>query len=247
MSLVRMEPLDDGLVRVVLASPKVNAMGSQLLAQLTVGLEGLASNDKVTGALLTGEGKCFSAGLDLKEVIDFHRPALIDFLTTLDRTFRAAFAFPKPLACAVGGHAIAGGMVLALATDHFALGAGGHRLGLTEVAVGVPFPRSALEIVRTALPDRTLRRLVLQPDTVTADEAHPLGIGDSYGNAPEDAAVAWLRQAVSHPAVPFARAKLQIRELALERWDRLAAGDRERVADAILSDSTRTALRKALG
>ena len=247
MSLVRMEPLDDGLVRLVLDSPKVNAMGSQLLAQLAVGLEGLAANDQIRGVLIAGEGKCFSAGLDLKEVVDLERAPLIDFLAVLDRALLAAFAFPKPLACAIEGHAIAGGMVLALASDHFALGAGGHRLGLTEVAVGVPFPRSALEIVRTALPDHTLRRLTLQPDTVTADELHALGVGDSYGEDPGKMALEWLHQAAALPARSFAMAKQQVRELPLERWTVHADADRETVADIILSSTTQAALRGALG
>ena len=60
----------------------------------------------------------------------------------------------KPIAAAVEGHAIAGGLVLALAADFVALQTGGYKLGLTELQVGVPFPDSALQVVIDAIPAR---------------------------------------------------------------------------------------------
>lgn len=248
MSLVRMEQITDtrGLVRVVLDSPKVNAMGSQLLAQLAVGLEGLGANDKVRGILLAGKGRCFSAGLDLKEVVDLDHDGIIEFIASLDRMLLSAFAFPKPVAAAVSGHAIAGGLVLALAADHCALGTGAYRVGLTEIAVGVPFPRSALEVVRNALSPRAMRRLVQRPDTMPAEDAWALGVGDSFTDDPEASALAWLRQAADLPPEAFKIAKHQMRERNLARWTERAAADRTRFADLLTSPVARSAMRQAL-
>ena len=50
------------------------------------------------------------------------------------------------------GHAVAGGAVLALACDARVMGAAAGRFGLNEIRLGVPFPASALEIVRHAVP-----------------------------------------------------------------------------------------------
>lgn len=235
-----------GLVRVVLDSPKVNAMGSQLLAQLAVGLEGLGANHKVRGVILAAEGNCFSAGLDLKEVVELQGDELVEFVGCLDRVLLAAFAFPKPMATSVRGHAIAGGLVLALATDHCALGAGEYRVGLTELAVGVPFPRSALEVVRSALSSRAMRRLVLRPDTLAVEEAWALGVGDSFTDDPDAAALDWVRQAAQLPVEPFKIAKHQLREASLARWTEHAASDRMRFAQLLQSPSARDAMRAAL-
>jgi len=243
-----MEEIADtrGLVRVVLDSPKVNAMGSQVLAQLAIGLEGLAANDKVRGVVLAGEGSCFSAGLDLKEVVALEGDDLIEFIACLERVLLAAFAFPKPIATSVRGHAIAGGLVLALATDHVALGDGEYRVGLTELAVGVPFPRSALEVVRSALSSRAMRRMVLRPDTLAVKDAWALGVGDDFTDDPDAAALDWVRQAAALPATSFKIAKQQLRELSIARWTENAASDRVRFAELLQAPAARDAMRAAL-
>src|SRR5439155_695107 len=56
--------------------------------------------------------------------------------------------------------------------------AGGSRLGFSELAVGVPFPRWALEILRYAVGSQHVRNLALMARTITVDEAHSMGILD---------------------------------------------------------------------
>ena len=65
----------------------------------------------------------------------------------VNRLVAAWSAIERPLVCAVTGHAIAGGLVLALCGD-YRVGATEGKLGLTEVAVGVPFPAGAMAVVR---------------------------------------------------------------------------------------------------
>ncbi|MAG57635.1 MAG: enoyl-CoA hydratase [Planctomycetes bacterium] len=246
--LVNMETLDAerGIARVVLDSPKVNAMGSQLLAQLAVTFEGLAQNDSVRGILLEGNGSCLSAGLDLKEVVGMDRDRLEQLLIALDRMLVSVFTCPTPIATVMEGHAIAGGMVIALATDHVALRRGDYRVGLTELAVGVPFPRSAYEIVACGLPPRAVRRFVLQPDTLSPEDAYAVGFGDTLGDSPRSTALTWLRQAAALPPAAVAIAKLQIRESAIRRIQEQADAERPRLLDEILSDAGRAAMARAL-
>ena len=83
------------------------------------------------------------------------------------------FDHPRPTVAAINGHAIAGGCVLALACDVRLMSGG--RIGLAELAVGVPFPTTALEIVRHAL-GTNADRAVLRAETVGPEQALALGM-----------------------------------------------------------------------
>jgi enoyl-CoA hydratase len=233
MSFIRMS-VQDGLADVVLDRPKVNAMNLALIRELGQTFEQIAADPSVRGALLRSEGKSFSAGLDLKEVSVLDRAGLIEFLEGFDRSIRAAFSCPKPVAAAVSGHAIAGGLVLALGTDFLALGKGDYRVGLTELAVGVPFPRLAFEIVKSAVPARALRRLVYTAENLPPSEAFELGVGDVLAEDPVAAARGWLDVVSSRPTLAFQVAKRQMRADAWARIDAAGPAEREDFIDGIL-------------
>src|SRR5918996_140823 len=82
-------------------------------------------------------------------------------IETMSRLFERLFRFQKPTVAAVNGHAIAGGAVLTCACDYRISSEGSHRIGFSEVAVGVPFPRWALEILRFAVGSEHVRNLAL--------------------------------------------------------------------------------------
>ena len=225
----------DGIAEIVLNRPKVNAMSQALLREMRAAFEQLSGDDSVKGALVRGAGKCVSAGLDLREVSGLDRAGLTGFLDDFDAAFSAAFRFPKPLAIAVHGHAIAGGIVLAMCCDHIALGAGDYKIGLTELAVGVPLPRVALEIVRAASSTRAIRRLVYGAGTHSPAEVFDMGVGDSLSADPLEDARRWLVSACSRPAATFRLVKAMHRR---EAWERVASAplaERQALIEALIA------------
>ena len=90
--------------------------------------------------IVTGSGSSFSAGVDLFRVIKDGPEYGRRFLPVLDDFLRAALTLPKPMVAAINGHAIAGGCILAAACDHRIMTEGNGRIGIPELAVGVPFP-----------------------------------------------------------------------------------------------------------
>src|SRR5215217_1248733 len=97
--------------------PPANAMDLELLA------EGAAVLDELTQAapgavVLTGRDGFFSAGVDLKVAPTLAPDAQRAMVEGINRLFAGWYALPRPLVCAVNGHAIAGGLILALCGDY---------------------------------------------------------------------------------------------------------------------------------
>lgn len=172
-----------------------------------------ALNDAIDGPataiVLTGTGGIFSAGVDLFRILEEGDAYLADFLECLDRLFETAVTSPKPLVAAINGHAIAGGAVLAFACDFRVMAEGSAKIGLPELEVGVPFPGTALRIIRSAVPEHALREVVLRGRNFGPEAALARGIIDELA-APEDVldrAVTLAADLGSIPARAFAVTK----------------------------------------
>ncbi len=246
MDLIRVD-VNHGIADLILQRPKVNAMNLELFDQFTSAFQRAARDPAIQGVLLRSEGRCFSAGLDLNEVLGLGSDGITAFLDALDKAIGAGFYCNKPVAAAVAGHALAGGLVLALSADFVALQQGSYSLGLTELQVGVPFPRLAFEIVRDAIGPRALRRLVYTADRLTPQEAFELGIGDVLTDEAETAARHWLQKVTANPSATFAIAKRQIRQDAYHRIETAHhAKERAELIETIFSDEVAQAAMKIL-
>jgi enoyl-CoA hydratase len=223
---------DSGGVAIVeIDRPPVNAMDPGLLQ------EGLAVLDRLERELpdavvIAGRPGSFSAGLDLKAVPDLDDAGRRDMVTALNELFTRWYGFPRPVVCAVTGHAIAGGCILALCGDHRVGGASG-RFGLTEVRVGVPYPAAAIAVVRAELSAAAARELALRAHLVDAAAAEALGILDERV---EDEEVVARAQAVATELaeLPYEVYAITKRQLRGEVVDRLLEITRART-DPLLS------------
>src|SRR5207247_4785707 len=144
MTTVRSEDREDGVRVVTLDRPLANAITPTLLRDLSSALDEAREDDAVRAVILTGEGRFFSAGLDLRGGIDFQ--ALSSTGTPTDpflplRSCLLSFLrFPKPTVGMLRGHSIAGGLILLLACDYRLGLAGDYRIGLHATAIGASFP-----------------------------------------------------------------------------------------------------------
>lgn len=181
--------------------------------------------DPARAVVLTGAGRAFSAGADLRRLVTEGEPYARRFVPALDGLFRSVFELGKPVVAAVNGHAIAGGAVLAAAADVVLMAEGSARIGIPELAVGVPFPRVAMEVVRYAVGDQVARRLIIGAATHLPADARAMGLVDDVLPADDllPAAIARARAlADAIPADTFAFSKAQLRRDALARMDTAA-------------------------
>lgn len=241
------ERKDAGGIRVLkLAHGKVNAMdielGEAFIEEMTA-----AMDSSVRAVIVTGSGSSFSAGVDLFRLIKDGPEYGRRFLPVLDGFLRAALTLPKPMIAAINGHAIAGGCILAAACDHRIMTEGNGRIGIPELAVGVPFPALPLQIMSARVAGGPLRDLVFTGRTVQIDEAKTMGLIDEKCPAGLllDRALEVAQQMMSIPAGAFALTKEALYSPILERTRQLADLN-ARVVDAWLQQHTYDTIRAYL-
>ena len=213
---------DGELAILRLANPPVNALGPEFMEAIIAGLDKAEASD-ARALIVTGDGIAFSAGADLFRVFDAPMEDLARGIATMSRMFERLFRFPKPTVAAVNGHAIAGGAVLTCACDYRIAGEGPHRIGFSELAVGVPFPRWALEILRFAVGAQHVRDLALVARTFSLDEAVRTGMIDEVVPAGDlkERASATARRLARVPAETYALTKAALLAPAVDRVERL--------------------------
>lgn len=160
-----------------LAHGKASALDLELLEAFTHAVREAEGSD-ARALVLTGTGRIFCAGVDLKRLVEGGRSYVERFLPALDEALLAPLHCPLPVVAAVNGHAIAGGAILAWTADWRLMADDGGRIGVPELQVGVPFPVVPLEIVRDAVPARHLRGLLLRGQLWPAAGALERGLVD---------------------------------------------------------------------
>lgn len=222
--MVSVEPQGDVAV-VRIDRPPANAMDLGLLAEAHAARERL-EQARPAAVVLTGREGYFSAGVDLKLAPTLGFAQQREMVAGINRLFAGWYAFPRPVVCAMTGHAIAGGLILALCADHRVCSTEG-RFGLTELRAGIDYPAAAILTVRRELSARAARRLVLRADLIDADEALALDVVDELA-APDEVLPRALEVADELAALPFdayERVKHQLRDPAIREMAAAVASD----------------------
>jgi enoyl-CoA hydratase len=148
-----------------------NAVNAALAAQLAAALEELDSDDELSVGVLFGEGKGFSAGMDLKAFVKGESPH-VEGRGFAGITRRSA---DKPLIAAIEGFAVAGGLEIALSCD-LIVAASDARLGIAEVKRGLVAAAGALFRLPQRIPYTAAMELALTGDFIDGARAYELGL-----------------------------------------------------------------------
>lgn len=195
-------------VTIRIAGPGMNALGSPLMKDILAQIE--AAGDRPL--LFVGEGKAFSAGLDLKEVLSLDAEGMVSFLDLLEQLALRVYHHPAPTVAAVHGHAIAGGAVVARACDVVVVPAEGRcRVGLNEVSLGLHFPPAVLRTMMARIPVRHHTAVFLGAELHNGPSAVRVGLADVLAEGGPDAvhprAVQELSMLAKHPGHAYAHTK----------------------------------------
>jgi enoyl-CoA hydratase len=178
MPLVRYElsPVDGGAVATLtMDDGKVNVMTLPMPGELRAALDRAAADEAVV--LITGREGVLSAGFDLPVLRRRDDEAAAMVRGGFELSARL-LGFPSPVVIACPGHAIAMGLFLLLSADYRIGAAGPAKLVANEVAIGLPLPSVALEILRHRLTPSALGRASMLAEPFGPANAVEAGILD---------------------------------------------------------------------
>lgn len=214
----------DGILLVTLNRPEQrNAIDGATARGIAAALDRLDATPELRAGVLTGAGKGFCAGMDLKAFVRGELPS------TPGRGFAGIVERPpdKPLIAAVEGFAVAGGLEVALSCD-LIVAARGAKLGIPEVRRGLVAAAGALLRLPQRIPYHVAMELALTGEPIAAERAAQLGLVNRLAEPGEALAAACELAAaiVANGPLALAASKRILVEApgwpADERWARQA-------------------------
>jgi enoyl-CoA hydratase/carnithine racemase len=244
MTVGRIDDRADGVRVLTLDRPPANAINGELLDELEAAVADAEGDASVRAVVLTGAGRFFSGGFDLKAE---RRQG--DEVTRAAEQYKSAnrrlFGCAKPTVAAINGHCIAGGFVFAMACDHRLASDADFTIGVNEVAIGASWPIAAMEVMRARLPDRLLAELMLGARLDPAPEAERLGLAHRVVAAAEleAEAVTLAARLGAHPTEVYANTKARLLGDALARIDNATLEDDLAISALWSTEASRAARR----
>ncbi len=163
-----------GIIR--LNRPRVlNAMNRQLWLDFETALADAGEDKGVRAVVITGEGRAFSTGADLKDSRDRTIEDYRIYLESLQQASRQLIRFHKPVIAAVNGYAIGSGFELALACD-IRIADEDARMGLTEATVASSVTGGALRLIQDLVGPGKAKELLFTGELINGREAERIGL-----------------------------------------------------------------------
>lgn len=166
----------DGVAEVVIQKPEVlNALDLQVLEALGEAFDGLSRDASVRAVILTGVGKAFVAGADIRPMAAFTPLQAMEFSLKGQGVFDQIDTCPVPVIAAVNGYALGGGCELALACD-IRIASETAKFGQPEVGLGVTPGFGGTQRLPRIINPGTAMQLLTTGETITAETALRVGL-----------------------------------------------------------------------
>jgi len=239
--------VEDGVATITFARPeRLNALDDVALSELARAAARAASDDSVRSILLTGEGRGFCAGADVKFMVERAMAGLDEPIGALFRSgatqLHAAVAelrrTPKPVVAAVNGPAAGAGVGLALAAD-VVWAARDATFTLAYTKVGLAPDGATTYFLTRLVGEKRALELFLLGESLTADRALELGLVTRVLPTPDELmkeARALARKLARGPTVAFGLAKACVVDSLREGLESQMEKERQSISRAALTE-----------
>ncbi|PWV98554.1 enoyl-CoA hydratase [Paenibacillus cellulosilyticus] len=162
---------------VTLNRPPVNALSTEVIEELAACLDKLAADQDIKAIILTGEGKCFAAGADIKQFTSAFGDARAgaQLALSMQAKFRRIETMTKPVICAINGASLGGGLELALSC-HLRIAADEAQLGLPELNLGLIPGYGGTQRLTRLIGRAKATEMILFSQPINGQEAERLGL-----------------------------------------------------------------------
>ena len=165
-----------GIATIKLNRPKVlNAMNKQLWLDVQQALADARNDPGIKVLVISGEGRAFSTGADLKESKTRSIEAYRDYLEELQEASRKIIRFEKPTIAAINGYALGSGYELALACD-IRIAAAEAQIGSPEAKVTSSITGGAFRLIQDLIGPGKAKELLFTGEYIDGKEAERIGL-----------------------------------------------------------------------
>jgi len=168
----------DNIAFITINNPPVNSLGRKVTETLNVLLDQSLVDDDIKCLIITGSGnKVFASGADIRELEVLDETHGIEILTHVKEVFGKLLEFPKPTIAAINGHALGGGLELALHCD-FRVAVENAKLGLPEVNLAVIPAAGGTQLLPRLIGMARARWLLFSGEMISSQYALEIGLID---------------------------------------------------------------------
>lgn len=177
MSKTVLLEVKNGIGYITINRPEaLNALSSQVLADLNEVLDQVEKSEEIRVVIVTGAGeKAFVAGADIKEMDLMSPIQAFEYMTFANDTFTRLSDLRQPTIAVLNGYALGGGMELALSTD-IRIGFEKTVVGFPEVGLGIIPGFAGTQRMSRLIGTSRAKDLIFTARTVKGQEAYDLGI-----------------------------------------------------------------------
>ncbi|MFH2037657.1 MAG: enoyl-CoA hydratase/isomerase family protein [Candidatus Zixiibacteriota bacterium] len=169
MSFISLE-LKNNIAVLTLNRGKVNAINETVLDEFNNLLDKIEKDEAIRAVILTGSGKFFSFGFDIPELIQLTKSDFKRYLIKFTNLYTRLFLFSKPVISALNGHTIAGGCMIASATDYRVMVTGKAKFSLNEITFGASVFTGSVELMKYCTGNKNAESILLSGKMFTAEE-----------------------------------------------------------------------------
>lgn len=168
----------EGVATLRLDRPKVNALNSQVVAELHEAADDLAGRADIRAVVIWGGPRVFAAGADINEFSGMDAAGARQLSQNINDALRALEELPQITVCAVNGYALGGGCELAMAAE-FRLVGEGAVLSQPEILLGIIPGGGGTQRLSRLVGITRAKELIYSGRTVKADEAVAIGLASA--------------------------------------------------------------------